>query len=179
MINQIICGECIEIKEHPIYKGYFADKDGKVYSNKKFTRNPNGEIKEIKGCKNKKGYIYSLIRFEGRNIGIMFHRLVFECITNKVYEWDAKTSDGLTINHINENKSDNSFDNLEILSNRDNIRKQLRFQNRKLPMYVYYDKRQKSKSKPYVVQKLENKKMKSYGSYKTLEEAKKVADVLN
>lgn len=96
-------------KEHPTYKGYYANgKLGLVV---------NGKTKKIIGALIPIGYIHLFIIDGNNKIAIYAHRFVYECyngiINDKI----------LVINHINENKCDNRLYNLELVSKSENGKK--------------------------------------------------------
>lgn len=80
--------------EHPIYEGYFATEDGKIFNNE-------GVL--LKGTQATVGYWQHYIK--GKTL--LTHRLVYECVNNCV----LKSSD--IINHLDHNKINNNINNLE------------------------------------------------------------------
>lgn len=69
----------------------------------------------LKGKKTSTGYIEWHLRINGQSLSKLAHRLVYETFYNTI-------SDGLVINHIDGNKSNNQLENLEAVSASDNIR---------------------------------------------------------
>lgn len=85
--------------------GFTIDKDGNVYNTKK---------EKIKG-KLRNGYKAVAIREDGKRRDVMFHRFqAYMKYGDKIYE------DGIVIRHLNNNKLDNSWDNIDIGSCKDN-----------------------------------------------------------
>ena len=103
------------MKEHPTLKGYFVTEDGRVFSYKRLNYRTwlidyNREPKELSQCNDTKGY--QLVRIEGKTRRV--HRLVAET-------YIPNPNDLPQVNHIDENKKNNSVTNLEWISNADNI----------------------------------------------------------
>lgn len=81
--------------------GYNIIKDGKVYS-------PWG--KEV-GTHGKAGYLY----FETKDKKVFIHRFqAYHKFGDKIY------TNGMVVRHLNGNRTDNSWDNIEIGTNKDN-----------------------------------------------------------
>ena len=105
----------------PNYPEYSVTPDGRVFSHKKPGGKGKGKIldysykRELKPQKNKKGYLQIILEHNTdrmRNTGI--HRLVAETFIPNPHNYD-------TVNHINQDKTDNRVENLEWMSNADNI----------------------------------------------------------
>lgn len=95
----------IEIKE----RGYKIDKEGRLY-------NPKG--KEVKGTISKPaGYKQVSLRLlEFSAYKLMFHRIqAYTKFGDKMFE------KGLEVRHLNGNKLDNSFDNIEVGTHSENM----------------------------------------------------------
>lgn len=93
--------------EEVLYKrGYRIDKNGHAF-------NPKGE--EVKG-KLKGGYlVFALKNAEQKRIDVKFSRLqAYQKYGDKIYE------DGIVVRHLNNNKLDNSWDNIAIGTEHDN-----------------------------------------------------------
>lgn len=88
------------MKEHPIYKGFFVTETGEIHSK-------NGKLQ---GQFDKRGYLtYNLYGY-GRKSG---HRMVAET-------YIPNPNNLPQVNHMDENKTNNSVKNLEWISNADN-----------------------------------------------------------
>jgi len=81
-------------KEHPKLKGYYASKAGRIIG-------VFGGV--LRPYENSKGY--HRVKINGKDIFV--HKFVWEA-----YKGSIDTSDGLTINHIDGKKSNNSLANL-------------------------------------------------------------------
>ena len=93
---------------HPIYDLYAADKNGNIINivNKK----------KFKGNKKKNGYLKCMVRkHRGSAKNYHVHRFVWECF-NGIIEKKV-------VDHINNNKEDNSLSNLELLTQQENCKK--------------------------------------------------------
>ena len=102
------------MKEINGFPGYFVTPEGKVYSNRKNNiTNPNGELKELKPWITNG---YEVIGLQIQNIRKKFkvHRLVAQTYIPNPHNY-------ATVNHINEDKSDNRVENLEWMSNAANV----------------------------------------------------------
>lgn len=88
-------------------KGYLVNKDGSVTS-------PKGKV--IKLQLSNSGYYQFSIKINRKVYHVFVHRLqAFMKFGNKLYE------DGIVVRHLNNNKLDNSIDNIEIGTQQDNI----------------------------------------------------------
>ena len=100
------------MKEINGFPGYFVTPEGKVFSTRQ------GNLKELKQSPDKRGYPMVALNNRANNIKyrtFRIHRLVAEAY--------IPNPDNLPqVNHINEDKWDNRVENLEWLSNADNIR---------------------------------------------------------
>lgn len=91
-----------------VYNGYEVSNTGKVRSLKR------GKVKEMKLRKNKDGYLYVQL-YQGKARHCFIHRLV--ACTFIPNDDETKTD----VNHIDENKENNSLDNLEWMTHKQNI----------------------------------------------------------
>lgn len=91
--------------KHPIYTKYGCDIDGTLYSTKgkrKSTINSTTQYRVMS------------IRHEGKLIQYRAHRFIYECVTQSIIP------DNMVINHIDGNKINNHFDNLECITYKEN-----------------------------------------------------------
>lgn len=91
---------------------YYVDRFGNVYTIK-----PNEELRKlaINGTANR-GYKAFMVNHKLYYV----HRVVYEAFIGEIPE-------GLIIDHIDENKSNNHLTNLQVLSHSENLRKHYRF----------------------------------------------------
>ena len=98
--------------KHPIYDNVSATKDGAIYVD---------GIQTVPFLKKPKNYLVVWIpiqRFIGKSGKVKYgknrsvHQLVYECITKQTPKY---ATPGLCINHINNDKTDNHFCNLELI----------------------------------------------------------------
>jgi hypothetical protein len=105
----------------PNYPEYSITTDGRVFSHKKPGGNGKGKVldysykRELKPQPDNKGYL-KIILEQGtdRMRNTRIHRLVAETYLPNPHNYD-------TVNHINEDKTDNRVENLEWMSNADNV----------------------------------------------------------
>jgi hypothetical protein len=99
------------MKEHPDYTGYLIGEDGKVFSClQRNGRNPAridySKPRELKYHQDKDGYLCTSVQYLCKSKTVQVHRLVAETY--------LKRDDlNLQVNHIDENKLNNSLKNLE------------------------------------------------------------------
>ena len=100
----------LEIKKHPKYDEYGADIDGNIYSFK-FKK-----IKQIALANHGRGYLQFRVS-KSRQEGKMYlaHRFVYECWTEKLI------GKGLQCHHIDHNKTNNSLDNIQLVTQIENM----------------------------------------------------------
>jgi hypothetical protein len=99
-----------EIEGFEKYLDYSVSSDGDIISHKR------KKDRVLKGGENTHGYLQVNIYLNGKRKRISIHRLVAKAFC-KGY------SEGLTVDHINENKKDNRVFNLQYLTRGDNTRK--------------------------------------------------------
>ena len=108
----------IRLEEFP---DYFVSNTGNVYSQRVSKRhNPNGKMYELKPWdKHPSGYInvgmYNEAGVKNKTY-FRLHRLVWEAFNGEIPE-------GMTIDHINNDKQDNRLENLQLMTLGDNVRK--------------------------------------------------------
>lgn len=92
----------MELRESKRYKGYFSDKDGNIYSNRR------GKMVLKKLRKDKDGYLITNVvdDIKGFETTLRTHRLVAEC-------WVPNPENKPVVNHKNNIKDDNYYKNLE------------------------------------------------------------------
>lgn len=95
------------MKEHPIYKGYYCDREGNVYSNRKYKK-----VTRLKATANQKGYLRVRVLGKLRSVS----RMVLEC-----YEGISS----LEVDHINRCRDDNRLPNLRYVDRQTNVRNRI------------------------------------------------------
>lgn len=73
----------------------------------------NNEIRLLKPFKSKGGYLRVSLWKDGNIKKFFVHRLVYETFNGKI-------PDGMQVNHINENKTDNRLENLNLMTPKEN-----------------------------------------------------------
>ena len=90
------------------YEGYEVSNTGKIKSLK--------TNRLLTPQKNNCGYLYILLTDSNKKVKInLIHRLVFDSFIG--------ITDGLEINHLDEDKENNRLDNLELITHEDNLKK--------------------------------------------------------
>ena len=92
--------------EHFKYVGYGCDPDGTTYSTK-------GKRKAVI---HNTGYQVISMYVNGKPKQLRAHRFIYECITGR------EIPSGMVINHIDGNKSNNAFSNLELVTHSENTK---------------------------------------------------------
>lgn len=105
----------------PNYPEYSITTDGKVFSHKKPGGNGKGKVldysykRELEPRLGRGGYLKVVLESgTDRSRHTSIHRLVAETYLPNPHNYD-------TVNHINEDKTDNRIENLEWMSNADNV----------------------------------------------------------
>ena len=100
--------------KHPIFSNYAAHKDGTILNVKK--------EKVRKMSTNNRGYLFFSLydkRFDKPKIYYQ-HRFVYEVFQGPITKW-------FEIDHINNNKTDNRIENLQLVTHKENIDKKYHF----------------------------------------------------
>lgn len=118
----------IEWKGIKSFQGYFINTLGQI---KSFKQCKEGKLLSLKT--GTRGYIVVTLYKDGRRFPKLVHRLVYETFVGEI-------PDDREIDHINRDKTDNSLDNLRLVSPSENCRN--RGNHRKiiqLPQHIIYD----------------------------------------
>ena len=92
---------------HPIYTKYGCSKDGYVINRKRLVPR--------KGRLNSTGYLFTTVSCDGKQKTFTAQRFIWESINQQLIP------DGYQIHHINNDKQDNSIDNLELVTRQQNM----------------------------------------------------------
>lgn len=92
--------------EHPVYKGYYANFDGEVWSDKK--------NRKLKGYNERGHYIRVSLTYKY----ILLHIFVYECFNRIIVDTDK-----FDIDHIDEDKYNNKISNLQKLTRKQHAKK--------------------------------------------------------
>lgn len=122
-----------------------------------------GKRGEKVGFVGKDGYEHAWLRKNGKYKNVRIHLLVWEVFGNK------KKENGFVIDHINENKSDNRIENLQLIAFRENVHKSIKLTKSGV-IGVFWAKDKQRWSAMISV----NNKRKRLGYRKTLAEAKEL-----
>ena len=93
---------------HPIYDSYYARKKGEIYSSK--------SNKILKLGTHTHGYLFFIIFNKTKTKNYLVHRYVFECLCGSI------PKDKVVV-HIDNNMKNNRIDNLQLLSQKENLNK--------------------------------------------------------
>lgn len=85
------------------YSGYKISKDGRVFSLRRTT------LKKIIPAKQSKGYLYLHLYNDGKSTNELLHRLIYKTFIGEI-------PDNMFVDHIDRNKSNNSLDNLRLVT---------------------------------------------------------------
>lgn len=107
-------------KDIPGYEGWYKVSNfGRVRSLDRYV-NGKSSTKQIrkgrilKPCVHSCGYLYLTFSIEKKRKYLFIHRLVYEAFNGPIPE-------GMQVNHINENKTDNRLENLNLMTPKENI----------------------------------------------------------
>ena len=111
-----------ELKEIPDFCGYYASKEGKIYSTlaqgcrNRYDLSKRVEPKELKYRLTKKGYCRVYMRRESTNKreDLYVHRIIASIFIPNPLNLPE-------VNHIDNNRTNNSVDNLEWITRKDNL----------------------------------------------------------
>jgi len=92
-----------EIKRHPKFTDYGADRDGNVFSFK------FGKKRKLKPGTSKREYLVFNPSQNGISYGYWAHRFIFEC-------WFGPIPEGLEVHHWDGEKTNNQLDNLALMT---------------------------------------------------------------
>jgi len=92
---------------HPIYDKYEANRNGIIRNIKR---------KKPVGCLNNHGYYRFTIRDNGKSKNVKSQRFIYECFHGVI-------TDKRVVDHINNIRTDNRLDNLQLLTNSENTKK--------------------------------------------------------
>ena len=103
----------------PGYDGYLASKCGYILSQQRVVDRSDGRLhtvpsKVLKNWLSPKGHLKVSLCVKGYKFYRFVHRLVYMA-------WIGKIPDGLVVDHIDEDKLNNHLDNLQLLSNGQNV----------------------------------------------------------
>ncbi len=95
----------MKIHKHPYWTKYAASENGSVYGSRGY---------ELKPIKHHTGYAVLTVRKFGEQKQLRVHRFVWECCKGAIPQ-------GMVINHKDGDKHNNTIDNLEVVTNQENI----------------------------------------------------------
>ena len=107
--REIIKFQNIKFYIHPIYNQYSASKNGQILSNNR------KKILKL-GSKSGNGYKYFSLYAINTQKSYSVSRFVYECFKGNI-------PDDKVVDHIDNNKINNKINNLQLLTNKENIRK--------------------------------------------------------
>ena len=106
--REIIKFQNIKFYTHPIYSQYSASKDGQILGKKR--------KKILKGTNFANGYKYFTLHAGNISKSYLVSRFVYECFKGNI-------PDDKEVDHIDNNKENNSIKNLQLLTHKENTRK--------------------------------------------------------
>ena len=158
------------ITQHEDYTGlYEVSNFGKIKSLARKIKGGRGGLKPVKELIkkshiNKRGYFGVVLSKNGRKRTHEIHTLVWDAFGDK-----KRNGYILTIDHIDNNKLNNRIDNLQLLTNRENVSKGFMSKDKKYPIGVCWDK----SNNAFVSRIRIGKTRKFLGLFKTPKEASK------
>ena len=96
---------------------YYEEATGLPWTTKNNRHGTDGKLKRLT-CKNSRGYYYVKINGEMKS----WHRLIYEYFEGPIPE-------GFQVDHINNVRTDNRIENLQLLTNKENVRCRLKQKN--------------------------------------------------
>lgn len=96
------------MKQVKNFPNYLISENGDVFNKK--------TAHKIKWCKNTKGYLISMLMQSGKGKMVSAHRLVYTAYVGEIPK-------GYDINHIDGNKENNHYTNLDACTRKENIQK--------------------------------------------------------
>ena len=106
--REIIKFQNIKFYSHPIYTQYSASKDGQILG--------KSRKKILKEKKFPNGYKFFILYADNIIKSYSVSRFVYECFKGNI-------PDDKEVDHIDNNKENNSIKNLQLLSHKENVRK--------------------------------------------------------
>ena len=106
--HEMIKFQNIKFYSHPIYSQYSASKKGQILS--------KNRKKILKERKFPNGYKYFTLYAGNISKSYLVSRFVYECFKGNI-------PDGKEVDHIDNNKQNNSIKNLQLLTHKENTRK--------------------------------------------------------
>lgn len=121
-INFKLFMDMSELTELVDFPDYWAHPNGNIYSTKISPRyNPNGELRLLKPSYNKSGYLYygmfvDVANNKTKRYWPRAHRIIYQTLVGDI-------PNGYEIDHIDDNRQNNSIDNLRLFTHSQNMKK--------------------------------------------------------
>ena len=119
-----------EIRCHPLDNRYGATPDGKIWSRNNNRWGITEKWIEMKPEKIPNGYFQFTTRIDGKRKRWFVHRFVWECICGPI-------PPKLVINHKDKNPANNCLDNIEVMTQSENMKHSGHSKGEKNPMAKY------------------------------------------